>query len=876
MLNALKEKVCKLFAKIDKKDLIILLIIISISAIAHGWNMFNYPSYFDDEGTYMSQAYSFATQGKLAPYTYWYDHSPLGWMVIAGWLKLTYELVDFNNLIDSGRVFMLIIQILSTVFVFKIIEKITKSHWPAVIGALLFALSPVGIPLHRMVMLDNIMVMFLLASILLILKTEKMSRYIWSSILFGAAVLCKESAIFFLPAFIICIYLQCHKNQRKMTLISWGSVFSLVIFLYLLFAMLKGELFPHGVFGDDAVPHVSLIETLSWQSSRKGGFFLSSDSEFMFALRNSWLPTDSPLLITGTVSTLAIVIWGLIKRNWNYLLLGLLSVLYIFYLTRGGIVNDQYLIPLIPLFSICISMLLYTILQNLFVRSIKFKLLATAILLTILMPFMLVYAHRTQLYNVDFATHQRHAYQWYLNNIDMDSFSSVDGYMISDFLVNRSNDIYNDSGPQHYWKVDQDPALTDKFLHNNWMNIEYAVTSSKVERETRTQAGLPMLTELLDNSKVIALFIPKESISTNNQITLAYSGPIKIYQRKSYDEIILNNSWKSYKKVFIKSYGQVLDPETKSTTSEGQSYAMIRAERQNDKVMFDGFWQWTTDHMQHRTSDKLFSWQWTQLKNGTFKQTDSNSATDADIDIAYALLRAFERWGDVKYKVAAIQVLNDIWKKEIKEIDGRYVTLSSADQQGELFRINPSYYSPYQFKYFAKYDKTHDWQRAADDSYAILRDVQDLSPIGLFPNWAYIDNTGRVSSGTVKDENTYGYDAFRINWRLGLDLKFNKDEQARAILAKINSFYSEQVEKSNDIYAAYNLQGVRSVEYLDVAPMSAVSINAYLLNDSRVSTYANNYLNQKFNSKAYSWGDANNYYNQNWAWFALDLQSNNK
>lgn len=39
---------------------------------------------------------------------------------------------------------------------------------------------------------------------------------------------------------------------------------------YLLYALLKGELLPPGLLGDDR-PHVSLLGTLLWQTRRDGG-----------------------------------------------------------------------------------------------------------------------------------------------------------------------------------------------------------------------------------------------------------------------------------------------------------------------------------------------------------------------------------------------------------------------------------------------------------------------------------------------------------------------------------------------------------------------------------------------------------------------------
>lgn len=55
------------------------------SFIAHAINMFNFPRYELDEGTYMSSAWAIL-HGQIAPYAYGYGHPPLAWIQIAGWI----------------------------------------------------------------------------------------------------------------------------------------------------------------------------------------------------------------------------------------------------------------------------------------------------------------------------------------------------------------------------------------------------------------------------------------------------------------------------------------------------------------------------------------------------------------------------------------------------------------------------------------------------------------------------------------------------------------------------------------------------------------------------------------------------------------------
>src|SRR3989339_1922598 len=91
----------------------ILILILFISAVAHMTNMFGFPSYREDEGTYMSQAWAIIHQHQLASYTYWYDHAPLGWILVAGWNVLTGGFYTFGSSIDSARMFLLLMHVVT-------------------------------------------------------------------------------------------------------------------------------------------------------------------------------------------------------------------------------------------------------------------------------------------------------------------------------------------------------------------------------------------------------------------------------------------------------------------------------------------------------------------------------------------------------------------------------------------------------------------------------------------------------------------------------------------------------------------------------------------------------------------------------------------
>src|SRR5918911_3712626 len=93
------------------------------AALFTGLNMFHYPPYESVEGTYMASAWAMFEQGELSYYTYTYDHPLLGWFQNGLWTKLIGGFFTFGaSSVDTGRVFMLLVAVLSTLLIFLIVS----------------------------------------------------------------------------------------------------------------------------------------------------------------------------------------------------------------------------------------------------------------------------------------------------------------------------------------------------------------------------------------------------------------------------------------------------------------------------------------------------------------------------------------------------------------------------------------------------------------------------------------------------------------------------------------------------------------------------------------------------------------------------------
>ncbi len=480
-------------------------LILLIAVLPHAFNMFNYPYYENDEGTYMAQAWSTVTQGRLAPYTYWYDHAPVGWIAIGFWSTFTNGFNTFGFSINSGRVFMLVMHVLSSILLVRINYKIFKSYWPGLGTVLLFSLSPLGIYFQRRVLLDNIMVFWMLLSLDLILGDKrKLWHFLGSAITMSLAFLSKESAVYFIPAMMLIIFLDCRKYHSKIPLLLWTVLAVAIISLYPLYALLKGEFFQTGTLLGGTAPHVSLLETAAYQASRPGGFFLNANSDFMVQFTGWMRGSDSiysdPMLIgLGLIATIYITLLSI--RRSHLRPISLLTLAYWYFLARGGIVIEFYVIPLIPLLALSISASIYVItvwiVDRYSVRSFGFLILAIT-LFAISVLFIDTYASRSKIYTRDNTTDQINAVNWITQNVPTNSFLLSDMYA----YIELSKII---KLTHYYWKADRDPEITEGLLKGSWCNVDYILVTPQLIHDAKT-AVLSITQAAYDHSDVLVAY----------------------------------------------------------------------------------------------------------------------------------------------------------------------------------------------------------------------------------------------------------------------------------------------------------------------------------------------------------------------------------
>ncbi len=353
-------------------------------------------------------------------------------------------------------------------------------------------------------------------------------------------------------------------------------------------------------------------------------------------------------------------------------------------------------------------------------------------------------------------------------------------------------------------------------------------------------------------------------------------------------EEMLRAVWEKYKGEYLEQGTlRTLDKQRGGiTTSEGQSYTMLRAVWMDDQPTFDTSWKWTQDNLELKNAH-IFSWLFGKRRDGTYgiltDQGGQNTASDADTDIALALSFAYARWKDPRYLENAQQVMRDIWSQEVVLINGKpYMAADNLEKKynGDVL-VDPSYLSPYAYRVFAEIDPSHDWNGLVDTSYHVLQQSISL-PLDktwsahMPPNWIMIDRfTAAVKApkGGANLDTDYSYDALRIPWRIALDWQWYKDPRAENLL-KSMSFLDRQWQQKGALYVDYSHDGMARVTN-EVPSMYGGSLGAILAIDPiHAKSIYEAKLKSLFSPDNESWKVPLGYFDDNWAWFGIAMYNN--
>lgn len=238
--------------------------------------------------------------------------------------------------------------------------------------------------------------------------------------------------------------------------------------------------------------------------------------------------------------------------------------------------------------------------------------------------------------------------------------------------------------------------------------------------------------------------------------------------------------WLAYIARYIAPEGRVIDTYNQGIShSEGQGYGMLLAVAHDDRVVFDQLWRWTQENLAVR-DDRLLAWRW-EPGQGV---TDPNNASDGDILIAWALLRAGACWEEPAYTAAAEAILADVAAKLVAKTDYGPVLLPAADgfERDAAVVVNPSYWVFPALEAFAAHDGEEVWSELTDSGLELLR-------LGRFGEWRLPPDWLEVGDGLSLPEDfepVFGYNAMRVP----LYLAWSGSPESDALLEPFRTFWA--------------------------------------------------------------------------------------
>ncbi|MGW1166092.1 ArnT family glycosyltransferase [Streptomyces sp. NPDC002550] len=492
----------------SRPDLLLCGVLLAAILVVQGWNIADYPTLSDDEGTYLAQAWAVQQGRGLAHYTYWYDHPPLGWIQIALLSRLPAALSPGSMTVGTMRLVMLLVSGVSAVLLYVLGRRLSLPRWAAGLGMALFGLSPLAVVLSREIFLDNIAVMWLLLAFCL---AASPSRHLWhhfgAGLAAAAGVLTKETMLVVLPALLVTMWRHSHRDTRKFALTGAVTACALTGCSYPLFALLKGELLP-------GPGHVSLWDGITYQMSRPGSGFILDQGSGSYGVLHAWLYYDRVLPLGGVAGALLLLLtwrWSVTARALAGPALTV-AILAAVALRPNGYLPAMYVIGALPFLALVLAggaaSVAHAVITRWRTEGEKRYLTggryALAAVLALAAGAYVVphwYDGDRTAVTADANRPYRQASHWLGTEVadPEDTRVLVDDALWLD-LVHAG---YRPGlGAIWFYKADLDPAVT-KTMPHGWRDIDYVVASPTVRRDAK---DLPTVRAAIRHSTPVATF----------------------------------------------------------------------------------------------------------------------------------------------------------------------------------------------------------------------------------------------------------------------------------------------------------------------------------------------------------------------------------
>jgi MYXO-CTERM domain-containing protein len=214
---------------------------------------------------------------------------------------------------------------------------------------------------------------------------------------------------------------------------------------------------------------------------------------------------------------------------------------------------------------------------------------------------------------------------------------------------------------------------------------------------------------------------------------------------------------------------------TGTTVSEGMGYGMVLTAYYGDKAEFDGLWKFV---QKNTNANGVMGWK-VDCNGYVQSEGGQSSATDGDLDIAFALRVAIDQWGDA-YRQPFTTFLAAVKSHDFTTASNGRVIATSGDWGGNG---NTSYWMPGYYRVFQEYAGDGFWTKAASDAYALLLASRNATT-------GFVGNS--VDANGANLENQVDYNGCRIPWRVATDYVWYGTAEAKNFDDKLTDWASSR------------------------------------------------------------------------------------
>lgn len=314
-----------------------------------------------------------------------------------------------------------------------------------------------------------------------------------------------------------------------------------------------------------------------------------------------------------------------------------------------------------------------------------------------------------------------------------------------------------------------------------------------------------------------------------------YTSPFKTVLGKTDAEIQekLDQLWTHYfkgdnnSKVFYDNgnEGYILDIDNGYVSSEGMAYGMMIAVQTDHKTEFDKLWNWTKNHMWHKSGewDGYFAWQ----RNTSGAGGDENCCPGAEMYFITSLLFAANRWEEEQYGIDAQYILKKMWEGTYTLFNETENVITLCPKGNERNFSNPSYDLPAFVDLFSRWSTTNQdkWAAATAPTRNHLY-VSSHATSGLFSEYSNFDGTPHTTTYNPNADR-YMHDAIRCAMNFGMDYYlFAADPVRQREMAKrIIDFF----ENDRYAHAVFNWDGANPSGSYSLGEIGANAVACYAL-----------------------------------------------